>query len=158
MNKKRRAAAIMVILAVLTLVYVWQRPQSFEREFSSIIYSADTGEAKSTMLGFKGEIYRAFPGERKMTGTLRADGDLRYDVTLRESGGHYLGVISELTGDSGIQTTGLVTASLELDKIWVTLNDVNERYGFKEQEGNIAGPARTLEEAKQVAKEIIGSK
>ncbi|KUP24683.1 hypothetical protein [Paenibacillus sp. DMB5] len=157
MNTKR-LAAIIAVVAVLTLAYVWLRPQSFEREFSSMIYSADTGEAKSTLLALKGQIYRGIPGDRKMTGTLQADGDIHYEVTLRERGGYYLGVMSEVTGGGSKQTTGIVTASLALDKIWVMLNDVNERYDLKDQEGFIAGPAHTLEEAKQVAKEIIGSK
>ncbi|MDF9842106.1 MULTISPECIES: hypothetical protein [unclassified Paenibacillus] len=40
---------------------------------------------------------------------------------------------------------------MSLDQIWVMLSDVNE------QDGYIAGPADTLEEAKQVEKEIIGT-
>ncbi|MNE26992.1 hypothetical protein D3C80_1203820 [compost metagenome] len=91
-----------------------------------------------------------------MTGTLLADGDLHYEVTLRERGRYYLGVMSEVTGGGSKQTAGIVTVSLSLDKIWVMLNDVNEQYGLKEKEGYIAGPADTLEEAKQVARDIIG--
>lgn len=156
MNTKRFAAVI-VGLTVLILAYVWLRPQSFEREYSSMIYSADTGEAKSILLGLRGEIYRGIPGKRKITGTLLADGDLHYEVTLRERGGYYLGVMSEVNRGGSKQTAGIVTASLTLDKIWVMLSDVNEQYGLKEKEGYIAGPADTLEEAKQVGKEIIGT-
>ncbi|AIQ45386.1 hypothetical protein R70723_05355 [Paenibacillus sp. FSL R7-0273] len=156
MNKIRRTAAVIAVLGIVALAYMWLRPQPFDQEYSSVIYTNEAGQAGSTVLVLAGEKFRGLPGKSRFNGSLVADGDLRYELKLKESGSYYLGVISEATGNGSTQTAGMVTASLALDKIWVVLTEVNERYGLKGQDGYIAGPAHTLEEAKQVARDIIG--
>ncbi|MNC27353.1 hypothetical protein D3C76_401030 [compost metagenome] len=37
------------------------------------------------------------------------------------------------------------------------MTDLDKRYGLENEEGNISGPARTLEEAKQVGKDIMAA-
>lgn len=157
MRKKQRAAAGMVVLAVVLLGYLWLRPQPFEEEYRSVIYSNDTGLVKSTVMGLKGNTYRGFLGKSKLIGSLSADGDLHYEVELKKSGGYYLGIMTTWSEDHTVHTIGIVNASVKLDKLWVMLTDINERYGFQNGEGYIAGPAGTAEEAKQVARNIMGS-
>ncbi|QSF45941.1 hypothetical protein [Paenibacillus tianjinensis] len=158
--KKQHAkigVAGLVILAVVLLGYLWLRPQPCEQEYSSVIYSNDTGMVKNTVMGLKGDTYRGFPGKSEFVGKLTADGDLQYEIKLKESGGYYLGIMTFFGEDRRIHTIGIVNASIKLNKLWVMLTDINERYGFENGEGYIAGPASTLEEGQQVAREIMGS-
>ncbi|WP_342564601.1 hypothetical protein NST84_05360 [Paenibacillus sp. FSL R7-0345] len=155
MNKKQRIAAIIVILAVITLMFMWLRPEPFEREYRSVIYTNEAGQTGTTVLALSGETFRGLPGKSSFTGSLTADSDLVYELKLKESGGYFFGHIYTFTTDNHIRTIGIVNASLDLNKLWVMLRDVNERYGLKDQDGYIAGPAGTLEEAQQVARDII---
>lgn len=155
MNNKRCIAAIIVILAVTALMFMWLRPKPFEREYKSVIYTNEAGQTGTTVLALSGERFRGFPGKSTFNGSLSADGDLHYELKLKESGGYYFGHIYTFTADNHIRTIGIVNASLDLNKLWVMLRDVNERYGLKVQDGYIAGPAGTLEEAQQVARDII---
>ncbi len=149
--------AVLVVLVVVLLGYLWLRPQPFEREYSSVIYSNDTGMVKNTVMELKGDTYRGFPGKSEFVGKLTADGDLQYGIKLKESGGYYLGIMTFFGEDRTIHTIGVVNASVKLNKLWVMLIDINKRYGFENGEGYIAGPASTVQEAQQVARDIMGS-
>ncbi|MNW64249.1 hypothetical protein D3C74_425160 [compost metagenome] len=78
-------------------------------------------------------------------------------MKLKDSGGYYLGVLTDFNADSSTRTTGVITASKKLDRFWITLTDLDKRYGLGHDEGNISGPASTLEEAKQVRKDILAA-
>ncbi|MEC0170397.1 hypothetical protein [Paenibacillus graminis] len=144
---------------IIVLLYLWLRPQHVEREYESVIYSNDTKIVKNTGIRLTGETIRGLLLFTKSTfsGTLTVDGDLYYKVKLKDSGGYYLGVLTDFNADSSTRTTGVITASKKLDRFWITLTDLDKRYGLGHDEGNISGPASTLEEAKQVRKDILAA-
>ncbi|WP_379154838.1 hypothetical protein [Paenibacillus sp. sgz5001063] len=158
MNKKVWLR-IGLTLIVLVLLYLWMRPQHAEREYGSIIYTNESGIIKSTTLYFKGQVVRGVLLFSKSTfnGTLTVDQDLTYKIKLKDSGGYYLGVMTALDADHSTRITGVISASKKLDRFWITLTDLDKRYNLKNGEGNIAGPASTLEEAKQVGKDILAA-
>ncbi|OKP98984.1 hypothetical protein [Paenibacillus sp. P46E] len=158
MNKKvwLRMGLTLIILALL---YLWMRPQQVEREYGSVIYSNEAGMIKSTTIHFKGQVVRGVLLFSKSTlnGTLTVDRDLTYKIKLKDNGGYYLGVMTAWGTDHQTRTTGVISAAKKLDRFWTTLTDLDKRYNLKSGEGNISGPASTLEEAKQVGKDILAA-
>lgn len=144
------------VLIVASLGYAWFRPQHVEREYPSVIYS-NNEVVKHSAIGLKGEVWRGVPGRSEFTGELTLDGDLHYDVKLKDSGGYYLGILTVLDADRSRRSVGSIIASQKLDKFWIMLTHLDERYGLAAGEGYISGPANTLEEAIQTGKDIMGS-
>ncbi|AIQ56609.1 hypothetical protein [Paenibacillus borealis] len=156
---KRKGQWILAGAAALILLYggyEWFRPQHVEREYSSVIYS-NNEVVKHSTIGLKGDVWRGVPGSSEFTGELTLDGALHYDVKLKDSGGYYMGILTVLDAYRSRHSIGSIIASQKLDKFWIMLTDLDERYGLAGGEGYISGPANTLEEALQTGKDILGS-
>lgn len=142
-----------VTLGVIALFYVLIKPDQLDREFNSIVYSSDTGFSTTTTIRLKGDLYKSLLSANRFIGELTADNDLKYKITLQENDQQYLGIITTLDRSKSTRTIGIVLVSRELDKVWIKLEDMNQRYQLKE--GYISGPANNLEEAQQIAREVM---
>lgn len=158
MNKRTWTKAGVAVI-VLVLGYLWVRPQPFEREYSSVIYANDTGIVKQISIALSGAVVRGLPllTSGKFDGVLTIDDDLNYEVKLKNTGSYFLGNLTTRNEDHSVRSIGAVTVSKRLDKFWIMLTDMDERYGLKNGEGYIAGPARTPDEARRVGKSILDS-
>ncbi|WP_336100490.1 hypothetical protein [Paenibacillus phytohabitans] len=156
MTRKSWIVSAITVLIVASLGYVWFRPQHVERVYPSVIYS-NNEVVKHSAIGLRGEVWRGVPGSSEFTGELTLDGGLHYDVKLKDGGGYYLGILTVLDADRSRRSIGSVIASQKLDKFWIMLTHLDERYGLAAGEGYISGPANTLEEAIQTGKDIMGS-
>ena len=156
MTRKSKIIPGITVLIVALLGYVWLRPQHVEREYRSVIYS-NNEMVKHSVIGLKGDIWRGVPGSGEFVGELTLDGDLQYEVKLKDSGSYYMGILTVLDADRSKRSIGSVIASGKLDKFWIMLTGMDERYGLARGEGYISGPANTLEEAMQTGKDILGS-
>lgn len=84
---------------------------------------------------------------------LVVDDDLSYDVELYYDGGKLFRTIATFSKDARLKSVGSVMATKELEYIWITLNDINEKYGI--QEGYIFSPADSKEEANKLIKKEL---
>lgn len=153
MKKKMWILVSIMTLGVIALFYMLLKPDPLDREFNSIVYSSDTGFSTTTTIKIKGDLYNRLLGENQFIGELTADNDLKYKITLYENDWQYLGMIITFDKEKSIQTIGSVVLSHELDKVWIKLDDMNQRYQLKD--GYISGPANNLEEAQQIAWEVL---
>lgn len=147
--KKMWVFSCIVIVVIITIMYSYHRPHPIEVSLSSIIYSNDSDFEKTTMVTLKGDLYKSLIGNGIVKGELSTDEDLTYKVTLKQESNTYSGFLYEWDSNKNIRSIGSIMATKELDKIWLQLDEINERYSLTE--GYIAGPAHTIKEAKEVA-------
>lgn len=147
MNKTRWIIASIALLGIIYLLFVWLQPQPFEREYSSIIYSTEHSFEKSTVIKLKGNKYRKLLGPDTFVGELTADHDLKYKIKLAGGKTPYCGLITARDATEATRSIGIVTVSLNFDKIWMELDDINRRYKLQEGDGYISSPAKNREEA-----------
>lgn len=155
MKKTYWIGGILVLLIAILMIYVYHKPDRIEREIPSVIYSFEQQFEKETKVVIEGEHYRNLFGPDVFVGKLKTDEDLEYDIELKEQGSGYLGILFLVDDYKVTVTIGSVNTSRKFDKVWLQLDDINERYGFSEAEGYVAGPASTKEEANEVAKRIL---
>lgn len=153
MKKKVWILVTIVILGIVALTYIRLKPDLLDREFSSVVYSNDTGFTTTTTIKLKGELYKGLIGANRFIGEMTADNDLKYEVTLKETDQQYLGLITTFDENKSLRTIGSIVFSRKLDKVWIKLEDINQRYQL--QDGYISGPANNLEEAQQIAREVM---
>jgi len=153
MNKKLWILLSIVLLGLVALGYVWLKPNPLEREYNSVVYSYDTGVVGSIPIKLKGERYRSLLGKKSFVGELTADNDLNYKIVLKENDQQYFGTIVTFDAMNAIHTLGTVMASKKLDKVWLKLEAINQKYQL--QDGYISGPTNSLEEAEQIAREVL---
>lgn len=155
MKKTYWIVGFLVLLIAILLIYFYHKPERIEREIQSAIYSFDQQFEKETTVVLEGEHYRNLFGPEVFVGRLKTDEDLEYDIELKEQGNGFLGILVSKDDYKVTVTIGSVSTSRKFDKVWLQLDDINERYGFFEAEGYVAGPASTKEEANEVAKRIL---
>lgn len=153
MKKKVWILVTMVILGIVALTYIRLKPDPLDREFSSVVYSNDTGFTSTTIIKLKGELYKGLLGANRFIGEMTVDNDLKYDVTLKEDDQQYWGIITTFDENKSNRTIGSIVFSRKLDKVWIKLDDINQRYQL--QDGYISGPANNLEDAQQIAREVM---
>lgn len=153
MKKKIWILLSIAILSTVYLLYVLLQSKQIEQEYRSIIYSNDTGFERMTLIKLKGNLYIELFGKDKFVGEITVDNDLIYEIKLNENGNQYFGVITTLDKMANVHTRGTVITSKKFDEVWVNLNDINQRYQL--EVGYISGPAKNLEEANQIAREVI---
>ena len=154
MKKKWIVSSIIVIVLIYAL-YDYHRPKYVELSFNSVIYSIDSNFEKSIVVSMKGDRYNSRIGNGMFLGELSVDEDLKYNVKLTENGNRYAGSIFAKDSNENTITIGLVDISHDLDKIWIQLDDINERYSLSEGYGHVVGPASTAIEANEIARMII---
>ena len=123
------------------------------QEDGRLIYSFDSNFEKKTQIVISGKSNRNAFSRDSFIGELVVDDDLSYDIELYYDGGKLFGTITTFSKDATLNSVGNVMATKELDFIWISLNDINEKYGI--QEGYIFSPADSKEEANELIKKEI---
>ncbi|MCR8656235.1 hypothetical protein [Paenibacillus endoradicis] len=154
--KKKWIVSGIIVIALIYVLYGYHRPQYVELSFNSVIFSLDSDFEKSIEVSMKGELYKSLVGNGMFRGELSAEEDLKYNVKLTEEGNLFEGFIIVKDSNKNTIIIGTVNVSPKLDKIWIQLDDVNERYSLTE--GYIAGPASNVSKAKQIASMIFEGK
>lgn len=154
--KKRIFISCSLIIAILLFLYF--RPVEIDKEYDSIIYSTDDGFEHSTKIKLTGELYRNPFGNSTMSGDLTVDGDLNYKVKLKydKSSDNYFYTMIDWDDMKNHRTLGTIYTSSNLDKVWISLKAIDERYQIKES--YVSGPANSLEEGNALAKELMSPK
>lgn len=152
--KKIVWVAIGVFLAATaTFLFYFYLPDPLEKEYSSIIYSPDSGFERKTTVQLSGTKYQSLFGRDYFTGRLTVDNDLNYEIRLEWSERYYFGTIADFDAAGLLHTSGSVMSSDRFEKVWIQLNDINQRYNLT---GYVSGPADNLMEGNEVAKQILG--
>ncbi|OBZ17587.1 hypothetical protein [Bacillus sp. FJAT-26390] len=100
-----------------------------------------------------GDGYKRLLGKNTVMGTLTVDKDLTYPFKLEFDGQKYFFLITETNNWTVLKSIGTITASRNLDKIWLMLNGIDEKYGIN---GYVFGPADNKEEANELIKQMLG--
>lgn len=125
-------------------------PTTVHKEMEDLIYSFDSNFEKKTQIVISGKSNRSVFSRDSFIGELVVDDDLSYDIELYYDGGKLLGTITTFSKDATLNSVGNVMATKELDYLWISLNEINEKYGI--QEGYIFSPADSKEEANELIK------
>lgn len=75
-----------------------------------------------------------------------------HDVKLLQNKRQYSGVITAVK-DGFVSTLGVVQVSEDFSKIFIQLDEMNEKYDLKQ--GYTAGPAKSRDEANRIAADIL---
>jgi len=144
-------AGIIVIIAV---AYLYHQPKPMDFTYESVIYSNESDFEKQTIVKLKGNYYRNLFGKNVWIGELVADVDLRYEVKLEKMDRtKYFSILTRNEPKGHLTTIGSVMTSKNFDKVWLQLDDINEKYNIIE--GYIGGPAGNKYEGNDVASKII---
>lgn len=150
--KKKWILISIIVISIIYVLYDNHRPRYVELSFNSIIFSLnsdfESDFEKSIVVSMKGEQYNSRIGNGMFLGELSVDEDLKYNIKLTEEDNHYAGYIIAKDSNKNTKTIGSVDVSHDFDKIWIRLDDMNERYALTE--GYIAGPASTAIQAKGI--------
>jgi|GEM_PF-5296357 len=154
--KKKWILSSIIVIALIYGLYDYHRPRYVELSFNSVIFSLKSDFENSIVVSMKGDQYNSRIGNGMFIGELSIDGDLRYNVKLTEEGKLYAGSIIAKDSNNNTINIGSVDVSHDLDKIWLQLDNINERYSLSE--GYIAGPANSASEAKGISRMIYNGK
>lgn len=145
-----------IILFAIGLIYDYHRPDRIERGYAGIIYSTESGFEKKTVILIRGDLYKNLFGRDVFIGELTVDGDIKHKLKLQDINKTYHGLITAIDFDAGVtKSIGSVMVSRKFDKAWIQLNEINSRYDIVE--GYVSGPARTMEEADDLARSLLES-
>lgn len=153
--KKKWILIGIIIFAAIFLIYEYLFPHVIKESYSSIVYSIESKFEKQTIVAIKGKLHKNVFVENVFVGEMIIDENLRYDINLKSDGQKYFGAL--LTEDSDflrLETIGSVMTSTNFDKIWIQLDDMNDKYYLTE--GYISGPATNSKEANDIARTIMG--
>lgn len=151
--KKKWILSSIIVIALIYGLYAYHRPNYVELSFNSMIFSMDSDFEQSTIVSMKGDHYRSLLGNGMLLGELSVDEDLKYNVKLTKGRKSYEDIITTWDSNKNTIIIGYVEVSHELDKVWIQLDDINERYSLSE--GHVAGPASASIEAKQISSKIV---
>jgi hypothetical protein len=141
---------ILIIIALLTYS-LYPKKFEVEREYKSIFYSFDTDFEQETIIKMSGDWYKKPFGKDTIIGTLTVDKDHTYPFKLEYDGQKYFFLITE-NEQSKLKSIGTITVSRNLDKVWLMLKDINEKYGI---DGYVFGPADNKEEANESIRQMM---
>jgi len=150
---KRTIFVGIAILIVVFSTYLYLRGVEIEKEYNAVIYSFDTDFEQETKIKITGKHYKKPFGNDTIIGELTVDNNLHYDFNLKYIGTKYFYLITDTNEYAQFRSVGTITASKNLDKVWVMLNDLNERYDI--EHGYVFGPADSKERANELIKELM---
>ncbi|MEC0204838.1 hypothetical protein P4H39_19720 [Paenibacillus lautus] len=150
---KRNTYIIVIIIVLITTAYLYFSPTTVHKEMEGLIYSFNSNFEKKTQIVIAGKSNRNVFSRDSFIGQLVVDDDLSYDIELYYEDGKLFGTITTFSEDAMLNSVGSVMATKKLDYIWITLNDINEKYGI--QEGYIFSPADSKEEANELIKKEL---
>ncbi len=153
---KRRVWIAISCIALVAAIYLtihYSRPKHIEISIDSTIYSPGTEFEKQTTVSIIGDQHNRLFGKDSLTGKLIVDHDLIYEINLKRDEDRLFQILTKIEdGNQRLQSVGSVMASINLERIWLQLDDINVRYELNE--GYISGPAKDREEANIVARSI----
>ncbi|CAM4480242.1 hypothetical protein U9M73_12910 [Paenibacillus phoenicis] len=141
------------LIVILYLTYDFHRPRHVEVSLRSTIYSVETEFEKQTQISIIGEHYKVLFGKDRFIGKMIVDNDLVYDIKLKREGNKYFETLTKNNEFHVLNSIGSIMTSADFNKVWLQLNDINERYHLTE--GYVSGPAGNKNEANQVARNIL---
>ncbi|MNP25435.1 hypothetical protein D3C76_1182430 [compost metagenome] len=141
-----------MLFVLVYLMYDFHRPQAIHKSYISTIYSYESQFEQQTVVSIEGKLYKNLFGKDIFLGEMIADEDMKYELKLKEEGNYYSQTLTVQGKDRVHSTMGSIRISLQFDKLWIQLNDINEKYSITE--GYISGPARNMEEAKDIARRL----
>ncbi len=153
MTNKRIIVLLFVGIALVSIACLYFKPTSVYKEMNGLIYSFDSDFERETQIIVSGEITRRLFSGDVFAGEIKIDHDFSHHVELNYEGGKYFSSIVTESDHALLTTIGTVMATRKFDYIWVTLNELDEKYGI--QEGYIFSPAITKEEANELIKRIL---
>ncbi|MCK8489978.1 hypothetical protein M0651_22660 [Paenibacillus sp. MBLB2552] len=143
-----------IIFVAIYLIYDYHRPQHIEVKLKGTIYSIESKFEKQTSISIIGEHYRVLFGKDILLGKMIVDDDLVYHIKLRREDNKYFELLTKIDDeDHVIKSIGSIMTSIEFDKVWLQLDDINEKYNLIE--GYVSGPAKNMEEGNGIATSII---
>jgi len=137
------------------LIFDYHRPEHIEMNYSSSIYSIESKFEKQTAISIIGDHHKKLFGKDIFIGQMIVDDDLMYEIKLEREDNKYFEILTKIDNEYHvINSIGSIMTSTGFDKIWLQLDDINEKYNLIE--GYVSGPAKNMEEANDVARSIIG--
>jgi hypothetical protein len=155
-DSMRKTFWILGCIAILIIIYFiidYHQPKGIDLKYNGVIYSNETEFEKQTIVLIKGELYKNLFGNDIFIGVLTTDQDLKYEINLKELDKKYFGLLTSKDNYGFLNSIGSVMTSSNFDKVWIQLDEINEKYDITE--GYISGPASTIEEANNIASRIL---
>ncbi|WP_018750872.1 hypothetical protein [Paenibacillus sanguinis] len=155
MKKKGKVAlSCIIIVATIYLIYDFYRPKHIEVNLNSTIYSIDSKLERQTAISIIGEHHKKLFGNDILIGKMIVDKDLTYEIKLKREDNRYFEILTKKNNEFHvINTIGSIITSTDFDRVWLQLDDINEKYNLVE--GYVSGPAKNIEEANDIARSII---
>jgi hypothetical protein len=150
---KKNIYILLLGIALITIVYVYFSPTRVYKEMNGLIYSIDSDFNKKTQIVVSGEIIRRLFANDVFVGEITIDNDISHRVELNYEGGKFFSPIVTEDENALLTTIGTVMATKKFDYIWLTLRDIDDKYGI--HEGYIFSPANTKEEANERIKRVL---
>lgn len=141
-----------VIAAVIYFLIDYHQPRHIEANYSSTIYSKESKFEKQMVVRISGNLYKSLFEKDMLIGQMTVNNNLKYEIKLKRDGNKYFEILTKIDNESLI-SIGSIMTSINLDKVWLQLNDINDRYNLID--GYVSGPAKNTEEANNVARSII---
>ena len=94
MKKVGIISCIIIIIAFITFILIYQKPQYKEMVFSSTIYSNESDFEKQTNVIVKGKLYKNLFSKDEFIGEMTTDDNLTFEIILKEFEGRYFGLIT----------------------------------------------------------------
>jgi hypothetical protein len=110
---------------------------------------------KQTDISIEGKLYKNLFGKNEYIGTITVD-DLKYDIDLKEQDTYYFEVLFANSSNFKLKSIGTVMTSFDFERVWIMLDDINKVYNINE--GYVAGPAKSMKEANEIATSILKGK
>lgn len=146
-----------VFLLIGTGVYFlhnYHQPVLIHKKINGVIYSNESNFVKESFIIIHGDLYKNLFGREVFIGELLIDTDLKYDIKLKDSDNDFFGLIQlHNHNDKTLKTVGSVMFSQSMDKTWIQLQDLNNRYYL--QDAYVSGPAKNMEEGNDIARTFL---
>lgn len=128
--KKWIFLAVVVLIAAAGALY--HTPREIQQELQGAIYSEQSDFERLSKIVLSGKKYPNLLGKPVIKGTLSIDEQFIYPVTLKFDGSMYSCTLTEWGEDKVPITTGTITASGDLTRFSMYLQDINEHYGLRD--------------------------
>lgn len=128
--KKLIFLAVVVLLIAAGVLY--HTPREIRQELQGAIYSEQKNFERASKVVLTGKEYPNLLGKPVIKGTLSMDEQFIYPVTLKFDGSMYSYTMTEWGEDKSPITTANITASRDLTRFSIYLQDLNEHYGLSD--------------------------
>ncbi|MNZ97637.1 hypothetical protein D3C78_1168860 [compost metagenome] len=148
------SCGFLLISTGIYFLHRYHQPELIHKQFNGVIYSNESNFVKESFIYIHGDLHKNLFGREVLIGELLLDTDLKYDIKLNDSDIGYFGFIQlHNHNDKTIKTIGSVMLSPNMDKTWIQLHDLNNRYHL--QDAYVSGPAKNMEEGNDIARSFL---